>query len=62
LTVAPERAYGLPDARPATLVLRLTPDFALPFIQLARLDRPAGWQLLLAPCWRNRHARRRLHL
>ncbi len=32
-------------------MLRLTPDFALPFIQLARLDRPAGWQLLLAPCW-----------
>jgi 4-hydroxybenzoate polyprenyltransferase len=31
--------------------LRLTPDFALPFVQLARLDRPAGWQLLLAPCW-----------
>ena len=41
----------LPDARPASLVLRLTPDFALPFVQLARLDRPAGWQLLLAPCW-----------
>jgi 4-hydroxybenzoate polyprenyltransferase len=33
------------------LVLRLTPEFALPFVQLARLDRPAGWQLLLAPCW-----------
>jgi len=31
--------------------MRLTPDFALPFVQLARLDRPAGWQLLLAPCW-----------
>jgi 4-hydroxybenzoate polyprenyltransferase len=29
----------------------LTPDFALPFVQLARLDRPIGWQLLLAPCW-----------
>jgi 4-hydroxybenzoate polyprenyltransferase len=33
------------------LVLRLTPDFALPFVQLARLDRPIGWELLLAPCW-----------
>ena len=32
-------------------MLRLTPNFALPFVQLARLDRPAGWQLLLAPCW-----------
>jgi 4-hydroxybenzoate polyprenyltransferase len=51
LTVAPERASRLPDARPASLVMRLTPDFALPFVQLARLDRPAGWQLLLAPCW-----------
>jgi 4-hydroxybenzoate polyprenyltransferase len=51
LTVAPQPATSLPDARPTSLVLRLTPDFALPFVQLARLDRPAGWQLLLAPCW-----------
>jgi 4-hydroxybenzoate polyprenyltransferase len=51
LTAAPRPATVLPDARPASLVLRLTPDFAIPFIQLARLDRPAGWQLLLAPCW-----------
>ena len=50
MSAAPQRA-SLPDARPASLVLRLTPDFALPFVQLARLDRPAGWQLLLAPCW-----------
>jgi 4-hydroxybenzoate polyprenyltransferase len=50
LSASPQRAV-LPDARPASLVLRLTPDFALPFVQLARLDRPAGWQLLLAPCW-----------
>jgi 4-hydroxybenzoate polyprenyltransferase len=50
LSAAPDRPV-LPDARPASLVLRLTPDFALPFVQLARLDRPAGWQLLLAPCW-----------
>ena len=51
MTVAPQSAASLPDARPTSLVLRLTPDFALPFVQLARLDRPAGWQLLLAPCW-----------
>ncbi len=50
MTAAPERNV-LPDARPASLVLRLTPDFALLYVQLARLDRPAGWQLLLAPCW-----------
>ena len=47
------RPDALPDARPRSLVLRLTPDFALPYVQLARLDRPAGWQLLLAPCWQS---------
>ena len=46
-------ASVLPDARPASLVLRLTPPAALPFVQLARLDRPIGWQLLLAPCWQS---------
>jgi 4-hydroxybenzoate polyprenyltransferase len=46
-----QKASSLPDARPASLVLRLTPAVALPFVQLARLDRPVGWQLLLAPCW-----------
>jgi len=53
LTAAPRPAASLPDARPASLVLRLTPDFALPFVQLARLDRPIGWELLLAPCWQS---------
>jgi 4-hydroxybenzoate polyprenyltransferase len=43
----------LPDARPTSLVLRLTPAVALPFVQLARLDRPIGWQLLLWPCWQS---------
>ena len=42
---------ALPDARPQSLILRVTPEFALPYVQLARLDRPIGWQLLLAPCW-----------
>jgi 4-hydroxybenzoate polyprenyltransferase len=51
LTAAPQAAASLPDARPASLVMRLTPTLALPFVQLARLDRPIGWQLLLAPCW-----------
>jgi 4-hydroxybenzoate polyprenyltransferase len=51
LSLEASRPDALPDARPTSLVLRLTPDFALPFVQLARLDRPAGWQLLLAPCW-----------
>ena len=51
MTAAQEPETSLPDARPASLVMRLTPDFALPFVQLARLDRPIGWELLLAPCW-----------
>ena len=51
MSLGAARPNALPDARPTSLVLRLTPDFALPFVQLARLDRPAGWQLLLAPCW-----------
>ncbi len=51
MTFEERRAALLPDARPGSLVLRLTPDFALPFVQLARLDRPIGWQLLLLPCW-----------
>jgi 4-hydroxybenzoate polyprenyltransferase len=51
LTAEPRSGISLPDARPASLAIRLTPDFAHPFIQLARLDRPIGWQLLLAPCW-----------
>ncbi|THD47273.1 MAG: 4-hydroxybenzoate octaprenyltransferase [Bradyrhizobium sp.] len=47
------RPDALPDARQRGFVSRLTPDFALPFVQLARLDRPIGWQLLLAPCWQS---------
>jgi len=50
---APPAAGVLPDARPTSLVLRLTPAVALPYVQLARLDRPIGWQLLLAPCWQS---------
>jgi len=53
LSLEASRPGALPDARATSLVLRLTPDFALPFVQLARLDRPAGWQLLLAPCWQS---------
>ena len=53
MTAGPQSSSVLPDARPKSLVLKLTPDFLLPFVQLARLDRPAGWQLLLAPCWQS---------
>jgi 4-hydroxybenzoate polyprenyltransferase len=39
----------LPDAAASGLWRRL-PSSWTPYVQLARLDRPAGWQLLLAPC------------
>jgi 4-hydroxybenzoate polyprenyltransferase len=40
---------ALPDASP--FLLRHTPRALHPFLQLARLDRPIGWWLLLLPCW-----------
>ncbi|MCI4677686.1 4-hydroxybenzoate octaprenyltransferase [Rhodoblastus acidophilus] len=39
----------LPDASASSLWRRLPASWT-PYVQLARLDRPAGWQLLLAPC------------
>ncbi|MGO9389691.1 4-hydroxybenzoate octaprenyltransferase [Rhodoblastus sp.] len=39
----------LPDAGASNIWRRLPANW-LPYIQLARLDRPTGWQLLLAPC------------
>jgi 4-hydroxybenzoate polyprenyltransferase len=53
LTGDASSATLLPDARADSLILRYAPDFALPFVQLARWDRPIGWQLLLAPCWQS---------
>ena len=40
----------LPDAA-ANPLLRRLPASWTPFVQLARIDRPIGWQLLLLPCW-----------
>ena len=40
----------LPDSINSRL-LGLAPAAWQPFIQLARIDRPIGWQLLLLPCW-----------
>ncbi len=40
----------LPDSIRSRL-LALAPAAWIPFIQLARIDRPIGWQLLLLPCW-----------
>jgi 4-hydroxybenzoate polyprenyltransferase len=48
-----EAAEALPDAVSGHLLLRLAPEPVKPFIQLARLDRPIGWWLLLLPCWQS---------
>jgi 4-hydroxybenzoate polyprenyltransferase len=39
------------DAPPHNLVDQYCPVWAKPYAQLARLDRPIGWWLLLLPCW-----------
>jgi 4-hydroxybenzoate polyprenyltransferase len=43
-----------PDRLPDSVdsfALRRAPPAWRPFVQLARIDRPIGWQLLLLPCW-----------
>ena len=42
---------SLPDAVAPNLILRALPASWTPFVQLARIDRPIGWWLLLLPCW-----------
>jgi 4-hydroxybenzoate polyprenyltransferase len=44
-------AEALPDARSDHPIWRFAPPAWRPYIQLARLDRPIGWWLLLLPCW-----------
>ncbi len=44
------------DVRPAdtvrsSLVMRVAPEALRPYLELARIDRPIGWWLLLLPCW-----------
>jgi 4-hydroxybenzoate polyprenyltransferase len=46
-----EASHPIADAAPTSLVTRLMPRALLPYAQLMRLDRPAGWWLLLLPCW-----------
>ena len=41
---------ALPDSVRGGLLAAAPPSWR-PFIQLARIDRPIGWQLLLLPCW-----------
>jgi 4-hydroxybenzoate polyprenyltransferase len=42
---------ALPDAVIDHPLWRHAPESLRPFVQLARLDRPVGWWLLLLPCW-----------
>jgi 4-hydroxybenzoate polyprenyltransferase len=39
------------DSAADQLILRIAPRSWAPFLQLARIDRPIGWQLLVLPCW-----------
>jgi len=41
----------LPDSPPPNALLRALPAGFTPYVQLARIDRPIGWWLLLLPCW-----------
>jgi 4-hydroxybenzoate polyprenyltransferase len=43
-------AGHLPDTT-ASWLLRIWPPAWRPYAQLARIDRPIGWQLLVLPCW-----------
>jgi 4-hydroxybenzoate polyprenyltransferase len=43
-------AEALPDAQSGWLA-RALPPACRPYLQLARIDRPIGWWLLLLPCW-----------
>lgn len=42
---------ALPDSQKDHPLWRHTPASLRPYVQLARLDRPVGWWLLLLPCW-----------
>ncbi len=50
MTLHTEPAAALPDTT-MHWALRWTPPSWRGYVQLARLDRPIGWQLLLLPCW-----------
>jgi 4-hydroxybenzoate polyprenyltransferase len=51
LSLQKPRITVLPDAEPRQFLFSVLPNGLHPFIQLARLDRPIGWWLLLLPCW-----------
>lgn len=50
-TPSKQAGDALPDAVEGQVLPRLAPRSWQPFIQLARIDRPIGWWLLVLPCW-----------
>ncbi len=50
MTDAPDFGARVADAPSDNFVYRVLPRAAWPYAQLARWDRPIGWQLLLWPC------------
>ncbi|MEN9755388.1 MAG: hypothetical protein RLZ07_1770 [Pseudomonadota bacterium] len=42
---------AIPDAQRGNWVDHFAPQWARPFLRLARIDRPIGWWLLVLPCW-----------
>ncbi|WP_108658552.1 4-hydroxybenzoate octaprenyltransferase [Acuticoccus kandeliae] len=48
---SPDTSGRVQDAPSGNLVDRFVPDALRPYAQLARLDRPIGWWLLMWPCW-----------
>ena len=42
---------AVPDAMRGNWVDQYAPFWMLPYLRLARLDRPIGWWLLVLPCW-----------
>jgi 4-hydroxybenzoate polyprenyltransferase len=46
-----ERSTSVADAPPGNWADRYAPEYARPYLRLARLDRPIGVWLLLLPCW-----------
>jgi 4-hydroxybenzoate polyprenyltransferase len=51
MTNAPDFGARVADAPSDNFVYRILPRAAWPYAQLARWDRPIGWQLLMWPCF-----------
>lgn len=51
MTESADKTGRIADALPHGWVYSYAPAWALPYCQLARLDRPIGTWLLLLPCW-----------